>query len=340
MALPPFRTGPAPNRRGFTLIELLVVIAIIAILVGLLLPAVQKVREAAARAQCQNNLKQLGLALHNYHDANGKFPIDCQIVNFNGQQVPASFYTLLLPYVEQGNQYQAVLANPVALPGTLGAARPVKIFVCPSRRGTDGGPKDDYAFAVNVALEYFNNGWWSILAGDSYLPQNPPAAPTTLTVVSNSGGTSNTLLLSHKGLAMSNYANSTPLLIIDQSGTDQFYGDSSWADTNRNWAGYGDHSRDPTNCMSGPGPDPAGDNPNVDGSGWDNQSCFTSPHPGAIPSLWADGSVRNWPLGYADPGANSYPPTNNNSWSSWPGPPQWTFTVHWVYNRGFVTQAP
>jgi prepilin-type N-terminal cleavage/methylation domain-containing protein/prepilin-type processing-associated H-X9-DG protein len=141
------------SRSGFTLIELLVVIAIIAILIGLLLPAVQKVREAAARMSCQNNLKQLALAAQNYESANGKFPFGIAMINDTDPSHPlaatAGFSSgvgclaYLLPYVEQNNVHTQLQVNwdPYNTAGslwsTIGAnttpARTrIKMFECPS----------------------------------------------------------------------------------------------------------------------------------------------------------------------------------------------------------------
>jgi prepilin-type N-terminal cleavage/methylation domain-containing protein/prepilin-type processing-associated H-X9-DG protein len=139
---------PATRRPGFTLIELLVVIAIIAILIGLLLPAVQKVREAASRMSCSNNLKQMGLAMHNYYGANQAFPTGyntAPITGWGTTEAPnptiweATGWThAVLPYLEQDNLYNLELAFVTANPGQGGASNAptygfqMKQYICPS----------------------------------------------------------------------------------------------------------------------------------------------------------------------------------------------------------------
>ncbi len=133
------------RRKGFTLIELLVVIAIIAILIALLLPAVQQAREAARRSSCKNNMKQIGLAYHNYHDANLTFPPG-HVATIVGGMVDATNSTffsgmsMTLPYMEQGNVYDRMVFNSPIYATTFSssaAQQEIPNFRCPSDAGAD-----------------------------------------------------------------------------------------------------------------------------------------------------------------------------------------------------------
>lgn len=194
----PVSTRVRERLGGFTLIELLVVIAIIAVLVGLLLPAVQKVRAAAARVKCQNNLKQFGLAAHNYHSAQECFPVAMDYRKRSLLGIGTSWCLGILPYIEQG-AIDSKLQTSYFVPQD-----PVPLFVCPSDpRGPmlgSYGPRFKTSYVGISGLSVKESPRQGVITGtnNEYPDDGDPEYDVGVRIVAITDGTSNTLMFGER----------------------------------------------------------------------------------------------------------------------------------------------
>ncbi len=271
---------PFPPRRGFTLVELLVVIAIIGVLVALLLPAVQAAREAARRMQCSNNLKQLGLAVHNYHDTFLVFPPQMMNVNTNNNR-RWGWGAVTLPYVEQKNLYEQLNPNggqmiPVA--STLIGGAPLlqttlAVHLCPS----DGSGTRTNQFHPSVNASNNSANWYSksnYVCNQQIMRYRAGFNGACFRIAEVSDGTTNTLLIGERRLNIPKPKRYPGSIIW---GTAQGTGDSANVF----------HVAHPINTPS--------DNNDFDADGNDTRRyrfAVSSAHPNGAMFAMTDGSVR------------------------------------------------
>lgn len=257
-------------RPGFTLIELLVVMAIIAILIGMLLPAVQKVREAADRASTSNNLKQIGIACHSHNAAVGFLPWNGHTHNYanvaDPTNSPGAWGYQILPHLEQEPMYRQMDGTQAK---ALAMALPLKMFLCQGRGrpginiGTDpsdaNGPMSDFAINAQINVPGDTSAWQT---GMAYA--NKKRQPQRI-----KDGSSNTILIGHKAMDTDLY--------------DSISGTGRWDESilSGGWGGVGR----------------AGYTLVRDGPGIGYQNAWGGPFVGAALFTFADGSVR--PIGYS-----------------------------------------